>query len=293
MIVSASYRTDIPAFYAEWFANRLEAGYCLVANPYGGPPSRVDLRPQAVEGYVFWTRNAAPFLPVLARVRRDTPFVVQYTVTGYPHALEASVIPAERSVALIRRLAEAYGPQAAVWRYDPVLFTSLTPPAWHRARFAELAAALEGSVDEAVVSVANIYRKTARNTAAAAAEHGFAWHDPPEEDKRALLAELAAIAARHGMRLTLCGQAGLLAPGIAEARCIDAARLSQVAGRPLAAERKPHRDCGCARSRDIGAYDSCPHGCVYCYAVGSRMSAKRAFAAHDPLGEFMRQQVQV
>jgi len=85
MIVSASYRTDIPAFHADWFARRLEAGAVWVTNPYGGPPSRVDLSPQAASGFVFWTRNAGPFLPILDRLAdQGRPFVVQITITGYP-----------------------------------------------------------------------------------------------------------------------------------------------------------------------------------------------------------------
>ena len=90
MIVSASYRTDIPAFYAEWFLNRLAAGWCRIANPYGGAPARISLKPGEVSGFVFWTRNAAPLLPHLEAVRRIAPFTVQFTVTGYPRALESS-----------------------------------------------------------------------------------------------------------------------------------------------------------------------------------------------------------
>jgi len=110
MIVSASYRTDIPAFYGDWFLSRLEAGACDVTNPYGGPAYRVPLVGPEAEGFVFWTRNIAPFGPALEAVEaRGLPFVVHYTITGYPRALEASVIPAARSVALVRALAERYG----------------------------------------------------------------------------------------------------------------------------------------------------------------------------------------
>ena len=90
MIVSASYRTDIPALYGRWFAQRLAEGWAEAANPYGGPAARIDLA--AAEGFVFWTRNAAPFLPMLDRLARGRrPFVVQYTLTGYPRVLEAAV----------------------------------------------------------------------------------------------------------------------------------------------------------------------------------------------------------
>lgn len=283
MIVSASFRSDIPAFYGPWFHNRFRAGYCLVANPYGGPPSRVSLR-QGVDGYVFWTRNIGPFLPMLDEVRQaGLPFIVQYTLTGYPRELERSVIDPEQSLELIRRLAGEFGPRAVVWRYDPVMISGLTPPEDHVKRFAALAHSLEGQVDEVVLSFAQIYRKTARNLAAA----GLVWRDPEAEEKQQALARFRDIAAERGMRLTLCTQPDL--PGEA-ARCIDAARLSDLAGRPIAARTKGNRPgCLCAESRDIGAYDSCPHGCVYCYAVGSRSAAKRNYQAHDPDGEFLIQ----
>jgi len=283
MIVSASYRTDIPAFYGEWFLNRFRAGFAMVANPYGGKPSRVALR-EGVDGFVFWTRNIGPFLPALAEVRAAAlPFAVHYTVTGYPRDLESSVIPAAASIALIRRLAELYGPRAVVWRYDPVLLTTLTPAAWHLANFTVLAQGLEGAVDEVVVSFAQMYRKTARNIAAAARAHGFSWREPEREEKLQALERFRSLAAERGMRLTLCTQPDL--PGEA-ARCIDAQRLAEIGGHPFVAKTKGNRPgCLCAESRDIGAYDSCPHGCVYCYAVNHPALARETFRRHDPQAE--------
>ena len=290
MIVSASYRTDIPAFYGPWFVNRLKAGWCLVTNPYGGRPARVSLRAPDVDGFVFWTRTLEPFAQGLAAVEAlGVPYMVQFTATGYPAALERSTIAAERAVAEMRALRAARGPRALVWRYDPVLITSLTPPAWHETNFAGLARALEGATDEVVISLAQPYRKTARNLDAAAATHGFSWRDPPPDEKRALAARLAEIAAGHGMALTLCSQPGLEGvPGTRPAACVDAPRLSDLAGRPLAARRKGNRaGCACAESRDIGAYDTCPQGCAYCYAVSGREAARRSLRRHDPEGEFL------
>lgn len=288
MIVSASYRTDIPAFYGRWFQNRFRAGFCRVVNPYGGPPARVDLK-DGVDGYVFWTRNIAPFLPILAEVRRaGFPFVVQYTVTGYPRTLEEGVVDAATSVALIRRLAAEYGERAIVWRYDPILLSDLTPPEWHVRNFSVLAGQLAGTVDEVVTSFVQPYRKTARNLAAAARSRHFSWWDPPVAEKRLAIVRLAAIARTHGMRLRLCTQPELASDAAAGARCIDAHRLTDVAGRPITARTKGNRPgCLCAESRDIGAYDSCPQGCVYCYAVQSRNRAKDRLRQHDPEAEFL------
>lgn len=293
MIISASYRTDIPAFYGEWFLNRFRAGQVKVANPYGGPASTVPLK-EGVDGFVFWTRNARPFRAALAEMRASgMPFMVQYTVTAYPRALESSVVEPDKAVADIRFLAETYGPRAVVWRYDPILATSLTPGSWHRDTFARLADDLAGAVDEAVISFAAIYRKTRRNVAAAARAHGFSWKDPDDEAKRAMASDLAVLAAERGMRLAVCSQEAYTVPGSVAAACVDARRLEDVAAgwglaRPVAARVKGNRPgCACFESRDIGAYDSCPHGCVYCYAVGSRDAAKRRFRQHDPEAEFL------
>ena len=289
MIVSASYRTDIPAFYGDWFMRRLEAGVCRVRNPYGGQTHEIPLDRAAVDGFVFWTRNPGPFRAALDEVAaRGFPFMVQVTVTGYPRQLEASVLAPERVVALVDELARAYGSRVAVWRYDPLLITSLTPPDWHRRNFTELARAIAGKVDEVVFSCAQIYAKTRHNLNRAAARHGLTWHDPPEADKRALLNELAEVARDLGLTPTLCAQPELLSPGLGPARCIDAGRLSDVAGRAIGARTKGNRPgCLCAESRDIGAYDSCPHGCVYCYAVRNPGLAKRRYQTHDSASPFL------
>jgi len=288
VIVSASYRTDIPAFYAGWFLARLRAGYCRVANPYGAGSYAVSLAPGVVDGIALWTRNLRPLLPDLDRVRQVAPFTVQFTVTGYPRSLETSVIPSEEAVEQLRELRRRFGPRAAVWRYDPILLTSKLDAAAHEAGFAALARSLKGTVDEVVLSVMHPYRKTRRNLDRAAGNHGFLWRDPPPEEKRRLLGRLAAIAREEGMAATLCSQPELSAPGLGEARCIDAERLADVAQRPPNLERGAARasgnrpGCRCALSRDIGAYDTCPHGCVYCYAVADRDRAVSNFRKHDP-----------
>jgi hypothetical protein len=285
MIISASYRTDIPAFYGEWFLNRVNEGGLTVPNPYSGRTYTVDLRPAAVDGFVFWTKNAAPFRPALSELHaRGYAFVVHYTITGLPRLLERSVPDAEVTLDHMRDLATCYGPRALVWRYDPIVITDHTPADWHRARFAALAAELAGCTDEVSVSFMQVYRKTARAMDAAAAQDGFRWTDPADADKRALLADLVRIAQGHSMVLTVCSQPDLVqGTGARPARCIDARRIADVSGRPITARTKANRPgCQCAESRDIGSYDTCPHGCVYCYAVSSVDGAKSLYKSFDP-----------
>lgn len=297
MIISASYKTDIPTFYGEWFMNRLLAGYCKTVNPYGGQIYRIDLSPEEVDGFVFWTKNIGPFLTSLAEVHnRGYPFLIQHTINGYPHELESRVIDYSHTVEHMKGLADIYGSERLIWRYDPIIFSSLTPMDWHRRNFEALAAALAGTTGEVVVSFAQLYKKTERKLNGAAQEYGFNWNDHKQEAVvlergRLLVAELAQIAASHGMRLKICSQKAFLIPGIVnEARCIDAERLERVAGHAFKEKMRQQgnrNECGCFASKDIGEYDTCPHGCVYCYAVHHRATALVRYQMHDPSDEFL------
>lgn len=287
MIVSASYRTDIPAYYGRWFMNRLEAGTCQVANPYGSRDYGVALRKADVDGFVFWTKNPGPFLEPLTILKgRGYPFILHHTITGYPTALEQSVPDVERSIKLLKTLSNSYGSRAIVWRYDPILVSDLTPLDWHVANFRRLARSLAGATDEVVISFAHIYRKTKRNLNLAAVRHDFSWRDPEADEKETLAKRLAEIAAKNSITLTICSQPDILGNGIDGARCIDAKRLSDVANRPISTKIKGNRPgCLCSEARDIGAYDSCPMGCVYCYAVRRREIAQNrhgSLTEHSP-----------
>jgi hypothetical protein len=289
MIISASYKTDIPTFYGDWFVNRVEAGYCNVVNGYNQRVSRISLRREDVDAFVFWTKNVGPFMTHLKYIHDLMyPFVVQYTINGYPRSLESRVTDADRSIGYIRELTNRFGSRVAVWRYDTILFSSLTDSAFHLRNFERLARELSGTVDEVVVSFAHLYQKTLRNVTAAAHEHGFEWWDPTAEEKRSLLEGLVDRASGYGIKLTVCSQPDYVVHGAAEARCIDAQRIQDVSGRSLRARIKGNRPgCGCYESRDIGEYDTCPHGCIYCYAVRNDVLAKERFRNHDPEAEFL------
>jgi hypothetical protein len=289
MIVSASYKTDIPTFYGEWFIRRLRAGYCKAVNPYGRQVYRVPMDRGSVNGFVFWTKNAAPFLKHLREVKdRGFPFIVQYTINGYPRALETSVVDSEMSVETAWSVREAYGPRALVWRYDTIVTSNVTPASFHVENFRRLASRLEGATDEVVVSFAQLYKKTIRNLDSAATEGGFTWSNPSAEEKRTLLLSLVRIAREHRMQLSVCSQRDLLVEGAADAKCVDALRLAELAGGSIRARLKGNRtDCGCFESRDIGDYDTCPHGCIYCYAVQNRELALERFRKHSPDSEFL------
>jgi len=295
MIISATYKTDIPTFYGEWFMNRLQASYCKMVNPYNKQVYTVDLTPEKVDGFVFWTKNIGPFLKYLPEVQeRGYPFIVQHTINGYPRELEFRVINYTHTIEHIKNLSGNYGSDVTIWRYDPIVISSLTPIDWHMRNFETLAKSLEGTTNEVVVSFAQIYKKTRRNMDWAANEFDFTWDEHKAlslEIVRDLVIKLAQISATYRMKLKICSQKALLIPGVVEeARCVDAERLERVAGRSIADRvelRGNRKECGCFASKDIGEYDTCPHGCVYCYAVQNRNLALERYKAHDPTGEFL------
>jgi len=289
MIISASFKTDIPTFYGEWFMNRLRKGYCKIVNAYNKKISRVPLDRESVDAIVFWTKNIGPFLKNLPEIRSvGYPFVIQHTINKYPRAFETSVVDADRAVQHVQSISNEYGASVCVWRYDTIIFSTLTPFDFHLKNFTDLASKLSGHLDEVVVSFAHVYKKTKRNLDGAARDLGFSWEDPDIEVKKKLLSALVEIANSCGIQLTICTQPEYLVAGANIARCVDAERISKVSNRNISARLKGNRkECGCYHSIDIGEYDTCPHGCVYCYAVQNPELALDRFKQHDPASEFL------
>ncbi|WP_028878139.1 DUF1848 domain-containing protein [Terasakiella pusilla] len=284
MIISASYKTDIPAFYARWFVNLLRAGFCQTINPYNQNVQTISLSPVDVQAYVFWSRNYQPFLDMGVLEELGKPFVCQMTILNYPRWLEVSTIAADKALDQVRHLSGRFGPKAVVWRYDPIVVNERLTVDWHLENFAVLARQLAGHVDEVVVSFLQVYQKTKRNFMAQEID----FPDMRREEKQNLLRALHQIAQSHQMTLTLCAQPDLLIDPVQASACIDVQRLESLSGRGVMVSKKPHRaECGCAASRDIGEYDTCPHGCFYCYAVQRQDLAKQRYQAHDPDSPFL------
>ena len=285
-----SRRTDIPAFYGEWFERRLEAGFAGWVNPFGGQRHLVSLRREDVAAFVFWSKNYRPFLPVLARLReRGDVAVFHYTITGLPALLERHAVATDDAIDSLLELSGRYGADRVYWRYDPIILSPLTPAAHHLAQFAALCARLRGRVERCYVSFACRYGKVERSFQRLEQEHGLHVSDPAPAERLALARQLAAIAAAHGIDLHSCCGDDLVGDGIQKGRCIDGAQLARLCGlaRPLGPPRPTRPGCGCAAAADIGAYDTCPHGCVYCYANVNPERAAARFAAHDPASAFL------
>ncbi len=273
VIVSASRRTDLPAFYSTWFLNRLAAGYALVRHPMNPRRvRRVPLIPPEAGFIVFWTRDPRPLLPGLSRLEEaGLGFSFLFTVTPYGADLEAGLPPLEQRLAAFIALAERIGPERVDWRYDPILFTGWLDAGFHREAFGRLAARLRGHTRRCIVSYLEPYAKTRRNLA------GTPLRAPGPEERAALLGELAELADGCGMRLQTCALED--APQLAGA-CIDGERIARLPDRRRDTGQRAL--CRCTRSVDIGAYDTCLHGCRYCYATGSARAAAQRHALHDP-----------
>ena len=284
-IVSVSRRTDIPAFYGDWFMKRLDAGFAEWANPYSGRPQIVSLKPQDVVAFVLWSKDYAPFMTCLNDIkRRGYPVILNYTITGLPSVFEPHVPAADKAIGTLKRLARVFSPEHVNWRYDPVVVSSITPPEYHRARFADLCAALEGHVRRCYFSFPVMYGKVTRNMAALGHEGGVAVTDLQIQDRITLSQELARVAAGHGIEMLTCCEDALISGPIKKAHCVDGDLIGRLYYRgAIPANRKPTRkQCGCTDSVDIGAYDTCSHGCAYCYATRDHQRAAAAPNQHDP-----------
>ena len=201
MIISASRRTDIPAFYSEWMENRLKAGYVLTRNPRNPHQiSRISLTPEEVDGIVFWTKNPTPMLDRLS-VLKDYSYYFQFTLTPYGKDVEPGLPDKTRvMIPVFQELASRAGKERVIWRYDPIFFSRAHTPEWHLQRFHEMAARLSGYTEECVISFLDYYRNTEKQM------QGLGLTELPSEEKAVFLRKLAQAAAGYGLRLKACAE---------------------------------------------------------------------------------------
>lgn len=259
---------------------RLNAGEVLVRNPRAPRRvSRVPLSRNLVDCMVFWTKNPAPMRERLTWLHREGwPFYVQFTLTPYGPDVEPKLPPKSRLLDAFRWLADALGPDRVVWRYDPVLLNAEYPAGWHIGAFDRMSRTLAGYTRRCIFSFVDIYRCNRRFL------RGVTDGEPGQAAQRALAVELVALAAAGGLRLAACTEGLDLSDcGVERAACIDKALIEHIIGVPLLAGKDPGQraGCGCVESVDIGAYDSCPHACRYCYATSNSRRVAANVRLHD------------
>jgi hypothetical protein len=288
-IISVSRRTDIPAFYGEWFMRRIREGFAGVVHPFGGRRFIVSLRPEDVACFVFWSKDFGPFIEDLTILERlGYKFYFNYTVTGLPDVFESNV-DRRGAIETLKRLSDRYSPRHINWRFDPIFFSSVCDRSFHLRVFEDLASELEGFVERCIISFVTEYNKVLRNFRELERTTDLQIVDSSEDFKIGLSNELAAIAESHGMQMFSCCGEYLTGGKIKKAHCIDGRLIEELfSPEGFSYDCKPTRkECGCTQSVDIGAYDTCPHGCIYCYANANKRWAQKTFKAHDPQSAFL------
>jgi len=289
VIISASRRTDIPAFYSKWFMNRIRAGYCLVPNPRNMKQVlHVSLQPRDTEAIAFWSKNPAPLLPHFGELDKlGFYYYFQFSLNDYPRALEPNIPSLNDRIATFKDLSRLIGPLRVVWRYDPIIISNITSFDFHRERFTWIAEELKGATHRVMVSIVDFYQKTERRLSQLEKEEGYSFdRDVLSSDGiTSLLKDLADIAKKNNIEIFTCAEEKDYSQiGVPPGRCIDERLLARIWSLNLEYKKDPYQreSCLCMVSKDIGINDTCIHGCPYCYSTTNYAIAKRRFNEHDP-----------
>ena len=280
MIISASRRTDIPTYYSEWFFNRIKEGYVLVRNPMNAHQiSKINLKPDVVDGIVFWTKNPIPMLTKLDRLK-DYTYYFQFTLNAYGKDVEPS-IPSKNDVIIpdFQKLSDMIGSEKVIWRYDPIFLNEKYTFEYHINYFEKLAKRLSPYTKKCTISFLDFYRNTENNIA------GLSVEKFTPEVQEALAKNLVEIAKSYGLKMDTCAEGiDLQKYGIDHARCIDDRLFESLLNCPLKVgkDKNQRLECGCIESLDIGVYNTCQNGCRYCYANYSTKAVSTNSVKHNP-----------
>lgn len=282
MIINTGQRTDIPAFYAEWFANRLREGFVCVRNPYNpSQVSRYRLDPTVVDVIGFCTKDPTPMFPYMDLLKNYGQYWF-VTITPYGRDMEPNVPDKHRLLEDFKRLSEQVGVNAIGWRYDPILLSERYTTAYHLRAFETMASALEGYTQTAVISFIDLYPKVRRNFPEA--------REVRPEERIRLGKALIEIASTHGMIVKPCAEGDELAPYGADCGgCMRLGDYEKAIGKKLSAPKRKGTRAGCAcyLACDIGAYNTCKHLCKYCYANAEPTRVLTQSRLHDPRSPFL------
>lgn len=275
MIISASRRTDIPAFYADWFMSRVREGYFHRVNPFNSNQvSGFSLKPEDVDAICFWTKNPRPLMKHLDELdNRGLNYYFQFTLNPYDKTFEPNVSLLQERISTMIELAGRIGPERVVWRYDPVILSSVTSVAWHLEQAEQIASQLKGATRRLVFSFYDFYGKGQGRLNKALQGTGIKLEDITAPEHKAALEQIARgfkeIADRYGFQIFSCSEdIDLNSIGIQHGACIDGALISELFGSTSvnAKDKNQRESCGCVESADMGMYNTCHFRCAYCYA---------------------------
>jgi len=279
MIISASRRTDIPAFYSDWFFNRIKERYVLVPNPYNSKMiSRISLDPAVVDCIVFWSKNPAPMLEKLDKLK-EYNYYFQFTLNPYGPDIENHLPTISKRIDTFKRLSDRIGKEKVIWRYDPVLTNETYTPGFHKEKFAEIAYELKEHTEKCMLGFIDHYQHIRT------AVSRFNIQPLLKADIEEMAASFKKTVDTCSIQLNTCTvKVDLTHLGIPGGLCIDNQLVERIAGYPISVRKdKNQRDiCRCAESIDIGTYESCLNGCIYCYAIkGNYNTVKYNLNKHD------------
>lgn len=285
MIVSVSRRTDIPAFYSDWFIDKIEKGFLYVINPFNRKQvSKIELTPSTVDCFVFWTKNAGPMIDKLHILdERGFKYYFQFTITPYNSDIEPGIKDKNEVIRTFKRLSDLIGKEKVIWRYDPILLSNKYNKEYHFIMFEEFCKKLCNFTEKCVISFLDMYKKTKRNT------RDLELIDIKSEDMIEIAFMFVEIAERYGLYIETCSEEiDLSFLKIQKGKCIDDRTIERILGCPVEVRKDDmQRDnCGCVKSIDVGQYNTCKHFCLYCYANYSRalvIDNCESYDIHSPL----------
>ena len=280
MIISASRRTDIPAFYSQWFFNRIKEGDVLVPNPFNPKMiSRVSLTPAVVDCIVFWTKNPAPMIDRLDKLQ-DYNYYFQFTLNSYGEKLENNLPSVSRRIDTFKRLSDKIGKEKVIWRYDPILTNEEYNVSFHQEAFARIADGLKDHTEKCMLGFIDHYQHI-RNAVGQFNIHPLT----KEEIEEIAVSFKKTIDAYPSIQLDTCTtKVDLRHLNIPSGLCIDKELIERIIGCPILARKDKNQRtvCNCIESIDIGTYESCLNGCIYCYAIkGNYNTAAYNMKKHD------------
>lgn len=281
-IISVSRRTDIPAFYSDWFYQRLKEGYLHVKNPFNHRTETISLLPNDVQGFVFWSRYPKPLFKHFDYIDQKFGFnhYLHLTLNNYPEILELNNPPIELVLRCVNELNQRYGSKYIIWRYDPIIVSNLTPIYWILENFEYLCFQLENKVEICISSFVDIYKKVKRNFEKMKISSDFELEDLNLLTQVEIIEQMKKISRKYGIKLRLCCE-GVLSDlvSLPKACCVNPHYfIDSFSERTLKLKVTPTRkDCVCFESKDIGFYDSCLFGCQYCYAISHPKSSIKKY----------------
>jgi len=272
MVLSISRRTDIPAFYMDWFLNRQNEGYLLTRNPMNRKQvSRINFND--VSCYVFWTKDPRNLVKYFKEISK--PFMVQITITPYLNDIEKSIKQKNEIINAVVELSKMIGTERLIWRYDPILFSDRYTIDYHLKYFEELCKRLEGCVTTCVISFLEIYKKINHIKSR--------FYEPTEMEKDSFAESLLRIADKYNITLKSCGSY----EGIEKSSCIDGSILKHLGITGYRKDKNQREHCNCIESVDVGSYNTCLHHCIYCYANYNHDKAYDFYKSFDQGSEIL------